>query len=192
MLAPTEGEIMIAFENQKSGILRGDCRNNTEFYVIPSTASDCGNCTANNSCICDMDSCPKATHHWYDGYKVANPTKPDPTPDFWNQWYRYWGRNWKSNIINQACGKEAVNDRYELLKQDAYARLSRDIYNKTYNVTVMLESIYNISQIGLPEGTFGIYFNKGEYPRPNCPKCNAFSICHNTTGIKMVNYADEV
>ncbi len=159
-------------KDQATATVRTSCANNSEIYVVPKT-SDCGNCTTNTSCLCDKDVCPPPGNV-FAGIHYNSPQDLVPfmgvedsrVPEFYA---------FAQNIIDVACSDKVVTDRNNLLLNSAYGRLSKKLYDNVKNLTIIAESFLNISQVGMPNGTHGIYMVA--YPLPTCPNCPFSEFC---------------
>ncbi len=94
------------------------------------------------------------------------------------------------NIQQQACGDESVTDRYNLLLNSAYGRLSEQLYNNLQNLSKIAESFLNISQTGMPIGTHGFYRRNSTYPNATCPQCTYEDMCNDDTLLLQI-YSEE-
>ncbi len=175
MPVPPNPPYQFQIEHQATAVLRASCGNDSMTYVIPKT-NDCGNCTVNNSCICDKDSCPM------DGLYTVTDFGESTIGDYYHIPMRtYMGTSFIGNIHRQACGKEAVTDRYDLLLNDAYGSLSKKLFDSLQNLSTIAESFYNMSVTGMPDGTSGIFRKNSVYPLGTCPACTYDEDCQSTS-----------
>ncbi len=160
--------------NQAAARLRAGCENNSDYYMIP-TGEGCGNCTAENLCYCDIQSCPAQQNvkvTFCDGHRCNAYDHADYQTKLHYDTYfeKYMWQAWGQNVMYQACGKEGVTDRYELMLNDAYGLMSRKIFDATKNLSSIMENFRNIYENGMPNNSFGFYRTNRAYPRGTCPK----------------------